>query len=58
MRSATVGYPQTVVIMDTVKRTDAGEPDGHSRTGAEASVQPGGELTACPFGGDSDANWL
>ena len=40
MRSATVGYPQTVVIMDTVKRTDADKPDGQSHTNTEASGSP------------------
>lgn len=40
MRSATVGYPQTVVIINTVKRTDADEPDGHSHTNTEAPVLP------------------
>lgn len=54
MRSATVGYPQTVVIMDTLKRTDADEPDGHLHTNTEASQsyrQPAaGEMTTCPFG--------
>ena len=33
MRSATVGYPQTVVIMAAVKRADAeGRMDGHTLT--------------------------
>lgn len=40
MRSATVGYPQTEVIMDSAKRTDGEEVDGLSHTKAEASVLP------------------
>lgn len=57
MRSATVGYPQTVVIMAAVKRTDdEGRMDAHTLTystthGPQSHSQlAAGKMTNCPFG--------
>lgn len=56
MRSATVGYPQTVVIMATVKRTDAeGRMDIHTLTFSH--TQASASLTACCRQSDDLSLW-
>lgn len=54
MRSATVGYPQTVVIMAPVKRTDAARTFTRTQTHADVEPHTGLRPADKPAGGKND----